>query len=97
MEQRHILLISLLIMLLSFFSSQASLTGQVVTEPVIIEQVVQTSPSVEYDLTGDGRVTTEDLQDIMDLASYGVYRAEADFNRDAVVDQLDIDILAASF
>ena len=91
MEQRHILLTSLLIMLLSFFSSQASLTGQVVTEPVL-----QELPSVQYDLTGDGQVTTEDLQDIMDLASYGVYSAEADFNHDAVVDQLDIDILAAS-
>lgn len=91
MEQRHIILTSLLILLLSFFSSQASLTGQAVTEQVIQEHI-----SSPYDLTGDGQVTTEDLQDIMDLASYDVYRAEADFNNDGIVDQLDIDLLAAS-
>lgn len=92
MEQRYILLTSLFILLLSFFSSQVSLTGQVVTEQVL----EQPQDSSLYDLTGDGQVTTEDLQDVMDLASYGIYRAAADFNQDGVVDQLDIDILAAS-
>ncbi len=96
MEQRHIILTSLLIILLSFFSSQASLTGQAVTEQVIIEPVIQEPISSPYDLTDDGQVTTEDLQDIMDLASYEVYREDADFNNDGIVDQLDIDLLAAS-
>ncbi len=86
MGQRQILLPSLLILLLGFFSTQGTFTGRVVQD-TISDQI--------YDLTDDGLVDGQDLREVMDLASYGVYHKQADFNNDGVIDQLDIDLLAA--
>ncbi|GEM_PF-3003892 len=87
MGQRQILLPSLLILLLGFFSTQGAFTGRVIQT---------TSPDKTYDLTGDGLVDAQDLRELIDLASYGMYQQQADFNHDGIIDQLDVDILAAS-
>ncbi len=84
MGQRHVFLSSLLILLLGFFSTHESITGQVIREQ---------HPA--YDLTGDGIVDTADLRDVMELASYGVYHNQADLNKDGVVDQQDVDLLTS--
>ena len=86
MRQRHIFLSSCLILLLGFFSTQGSLTGNVAREQQSL---------LAYDLTGDGVTDAADLRDLMEMASYGAYKTEADFNADAVLDQEDIDILAS--
>ncbi len=88
MGQRPLILSSILILLLGFFSSQGTLTGYVVQE---VQQ-----QDLSYDLTSDGVVDTADLQEVMDIASYGIYKEQADFNHDTVVDQLDVDLLASA-
>ena len=87
MGQRQVILSTFLILLLGFFSYQASFP--------ITGAAVQATEDISYDLNRDGAITSADLQDVMDLASYGIYHSQADFNSDGVVDQLDIDILAS--
>ena len=84
MGQRHVILSSLLLLLLGFFSSQGLLTGQVVRE-------IDSS----FDVTQNGVVDTDDLLEVIQLASYELYQERADFNHDTVVDQTDVDLLAA--
>ena len=85
MGQRHIILSGLLILLLGFFSTQPSLTGLVIQEPT----------DSSYAVNSDGLVDSADLRDVMEFASYEIYHDKADFNDDGVVDQLDVDLLAA--
>lgn len=85
MRQSVVLLSSFLLLLLSFFSFQGSITGQVVR-----------APDLRYDVTADGVVDRADLLEVMDLASYNIYRVAADFTGDGVVDQADVDLLISS-
>lgn len=84
MRQSVVLLSSLLLLLLGFFSFQGSFTGQVVY-----------TADLRYDVTADGVVDRADLLEVMELASYTVYRPAADFTGDGVVDQDDVDLLAS--
>ncbi|HLC72026.1 MAG TPA: hypothetical protein VJH37_00420 [Candidatus Nanoarchaeia archaeon] len=88
MGQKQVILSALLILLLGFFSHRASFSLP------ITGAAVQTIDDVSYDLNLDGTITSADLQDVMDLASYEIYLQQADFNSDNVIDQADIDLLA---